>query len=349
MRWESQFFKDFYANNQKLTNMQLVIDENDFVHYVQSNGRVSETGSEGELSFITDKYMHAGEDKAEILPNAIVNTRYNIGEIITNDTVVWGNDKNKYSVGNTDMEKLIRHDKIVYVEPTINDAFVIPENDDPEVYVKYDQMGNFIRNGYGSNSIVKMDFNFAPKYKAFKGVDKYGLVIVEPENTRAYEIYAHEIFAHARHNQEGKNDANVHRIYYQIYRDSNGIHFAGEIPFSYNITKDTTVDTVFNDILKNQLENNNLTHIVDNGFNSKSRTADKEIIDMLKNKNSDYYRYFQLEIKEKLEQAKNNKKTTIELNLPFYKNYGINMEEKAAVQKENEVIRQHGMRDRGAY
>ena len=80
-----------------------------------------------------------------------------------------------------------------------------------------------------------------------------------------------------------------------------------------------------------------------------SRTADKEIIDMLKNKNSDYYRYFQLEIKEKLEQAKNNKKTTIELNLPFYKNYGINMEEKAAVQKENEVIRQHGMRDRGAY
>jgi len=349
MRWESQFFKDFYANNQKLTNMQLVIDENDFVHYVQSNGRVSETGSEGELSFITDKYMHAGEDKAEILPNAIVNTRYNIGEIITNDTVVWGNDKNKYSVGNTDMEKLIRHDKIVYVEPTINNAFVVPENGDPEVYVKYDQMGNFIRNGYGSNSIVKMDFNFAPKYKAFKGVDKYGLVIVEPENTRAYEIYAHEIFAHARHNQEGKNDANVHRIYYQIYRDSNGIHFAGEIPFSYNITKDTTVDTVFNDILKNQLENNNLTHVVDNGFNSESRTADKEIIDMLKNKNSDYYRYFQLEIKEKLEQAKNNKKTTIELNLPFYKNYGINMEEKAAVQKENEVIRQHGMRDRGAY
>lgn len=348
-RWDSKYFKDFIANNQKLTNMQLVIDENDFVHYVQSNGRISETGSEGELSFITDKYMHAGEDKAEILPNAIVNTRYNIGEIITNDTVVWGNDKNKYSVGNTDMEKLIRHDKIVYVEPTINDAFVIPENDDPEVYVKYDQMGNFIRNGYGSNSIVKMDFNYAPKYKAFKGVDKYGLVIVEPENTRAYEIYAHEIFAHARHNQEGKNDANVHRIYYQIYRDSNGIHFAGEIPFSYNITKDTTVDTVFNDILKNQLENNNLTHIVNNGFNSESRTADKEIIDMLKNKNSDYYRYFQLEIKEKLEQAKNNKKTTIELNLPFYKNYGINMEEKAAVQKENEVIRQHGMRDRGAY
>ena len=348
-RWDSKYFKDFIANNQKLTNMQLVIDENDFVHYVQSNGRISETGSEGELSFITDKYMHAGEDKAEILPNAIVNTRYNIGEVITNDTVVWGNDKNKYSVGNTDMEKLIRHDKIVYVEPTINDAFVIPENDDPEVYVKYDQMGNFIRNGYGSNSIVKMDFNFAPKYKAFKGVDKYGLVIVEPENTRAYEIYAHEIFAHARHNQEGKNDANVHRIYYQIYRDSNGIHFAGEIPFSYNITKDTTVDTVFNDILKNQLENNNLTHIVNNGFNSESRTADKEIIDMLKNKNSDYYRYFQLEIKEKLEQAKNNKKTTIELNLPFYKNYGINMEEKAAVQKENEVIRQHGMRDRGAY
>ena len=348
-RWDSKYFKDFIANNQKLTNMQLVIDENDFVHYVQSNGRISETGSEGELSFITDKYMHAGEDKAEILPNAIVNTRYNIGEIITNDTVVWGNDKNKYSVGNTDMEKLIRHDKIVYVEPTINNAFVVPENGDPEVYVKYDQMGNFIRNGYGSNSIVKMDFNFAPKYKAFKGVDKYGLVIVEPENTRAYEIYAHEIFAHARHNQEGKNDANVHRIYYQIYRDSNGIHFAGEIPFSYNITKDTTVDTVFNDILKNQLENNNLTHIVDNGFNSMSRTADKEIIDMLKNKNSDYYRYFQLEIKEKLEQAKNNKKTTIELNLPFYKNYGINMEEKAAVQKENEVIRQHGMRDRGAY
>ena len=41
MRWESQFFKDFYANTQKLTNRPLVIDEDDFVWYAGNDGKLS--------------------------------------------------------------------------------------------------------------------------------------------------------------------------------------------------------------------------------------------------------------------------------------------------------------------
>ncbi len=349
-RWDSEYFKDFIANNQKLTNMQLVIDENDFVHYIQSNGRVSTTGSKGELSFITDKYMYAGEDKAEILSNAVVNTRYNIGEVITNDTIVWGNDKNKYSVGNTDMEKLIRHDKIVYVEPIINNAYVYPENNNSEAYLRYDQNGNIIK-GKGANSIVKMDFDFSTQYNALKEIDKYGLKVVEPENTSSYEIYAHEVFAHARHNQEGENDKK--RIYYQVYRDNDGIHFAGEAQVNYILPQNTDIknlkaEEIYNDLL-DKLKNSKIIIPVYKNGQIRPQPADKEIIDELENKNSDYYKYFHLEIEEKLKKAKINGSSNFNLNIPFYKNTQINMEEKAAIEKESEIIKQHGMKERGAY
>ena len=58
-RWKSQRFRDFFANNQKLTNMQLVIDEDDFVHYIDSktkSGRLNNLFETiGDVSFVSGK------------------------------------------------------------------------------------------------------------------------------------------------------------------------------------------------------------------------------------------------------------------------------------------------------
>ena len=331
MRWESQFFKDFYANTQKLTNRPLVIDEDDFVWYAGNDGKLSssqivwEKGKvkspsakhsiTGKVAFINENYMYKGEDKAEILNSwngepEIKNSNE------TFDTKVW--DGKNYTSENNLIERVIKDQNTIFVRNTPENAYV------NSVSPKDAVIDNGIE-GKGSDSILGIDYHIDKykniSYKVYDGIDKKtGLIKVrdQDETFIPYVAYSHEL-NHGSHNQEGINE--VLTPHYQIYRDGNGIHFSGEIKFEVPILADS-LDDFYNKII-NGLKNKNFTA---NNKEGKIDTVHSEILKKLEDKNSDYYKFFRIELEEKMNKAKKNSQTTVNLNIPFF-DYPTNKEE----------------------
>ena len=331
MRWESQFFKDFYANTQKLTNRPLVIDEDDFVWYAGNDGKLSssqivwEKGKvkspsakhsiTGKVAFINENYMYKGEDKAEILNSwngepEIKNSNE------TFDTKVW--DGKNYTSENNLIERVIKDQNTIFVRNTPGNAYV------NSVSPKDAVIDNGIE-GKGSDSILGIDYHIDKykniSYKVYDGIDKKtGLIKVrdQDETFIPYVAYSHEL-NHGSHNQEGINE--VLTPHYQIYRDGNGIHFSGERKFEVPVLADS-LDDFYNKIINN-LKNKNFTAYNKEG---KIDTVHSEILKKLEDKNSDYYKFFRIELEEKMNKAKKNSQTTVNLNIPFF-DYPTNKEE----------------------
>ena len=327
MRWESQFFKDFYANTQKLTNRPLVIDEDDFVWYAGNDGKLSssqivwEKGKvkspsakhsiTGKVAFINENYMYKGEDKAAILDswNGEPEVK-NSNEIF--DTKVW-KGKN-YTSENNLIERVIKDQHTIFVRNTPGDAYVDPVSPNDA------KIKNGIE-GKGSDSILGIDYHIDAPYKVYDGIDKKtGLIKVRDQEEKAipYVVYGHEV-NHGSHNQEGINEALT--PHYQIYRDGNGIHFSGERKFEVSVSTDS-LDDFYNEII-NDLKNKNFTAYNKEG---KIDTVHSEILKKLEDKNSDYYKFFRIELEEKMNKAKKNSQTTVNLNIPFF-DYPTNKEE----------------------
>ena len=75
--------------------------------------------------------------------------------------------------------------------------------------------------------------------------------------------------------------------------------------------------------VENDLKNKNFTAYNKEG---KIDTVHSEILKKLEDKNSDYYKFFRIELEEKMNKAKKNSQTTVNLNIPFF-DYPTNKEE----------------------
>ena len=350
-RWKSQRFRDFFANNQKLTNMQLVIDEDDFVHYIDSktkSGRLNNLFETiGDVSFVSGKDIQV-EKVAVKIDNQIYQkeivkikddakpiSKFKDEQIINNPKEMFiGNTE--YKTGNNSIKEIIDSDKTIFYEPTIGNAQA-RVLDDNAFY-------NNGKKGSGADTRVEMDFNYTALYKVYGYTDKDGLINIASVTPYAsYQVYAHEALGHGAHNQKGENTGS--KEFYQVYRDQNKeIHFQGELTGFQVSIENLTPEKIFNNIISD-LKNQKIT-----ATDKKNNivTINPKILNELNNKNSEYYKYLYKEIEEKFREAKQNNNTIINLNLPFSTR---KLEEKNTVNLENEILKDQGKKDflRGVY
>ena len=350
-RWKSQRFRDFFANNQKLTNMQLVIDEDDFVHYIDSktkSGRLNNLFETiGDVSFVSGKDIQV-EKVAVKIDNQIYQkeivkikddakpiSKFKDEQIINNPKEMFiGNTE--YKTGNNSIKEIIDSDKTIFYEPTIENAQA-RALDNNAFY-------NNGKKGSGADTRVEMDFNYTALYKVYGYTDKDGLINIASVTPYAsYQVYAHEALGHGAHNQKGENTGS--KEFYQAYRDQNKeIHFQGELTGFQVSIENLTPEKIFNNIISD-LKNQKITAI---DKKNNIVTINPKILNELNNKNSEYYKYLYKEIEEKFREAKQNNNTIINLNLPFSTR---KLEEKNTVNLENEILKDQGKKNflRGVY
>ncbi|WP_374123995.1 hemagglutinin repeat-containing protein, partial [Leptotrichia hongkongensis] len=350
-RWKSQRFRDFFANNQKLTNMQLVIDEDDFVHYIDSktkSGRLNNLFETiGDVSFVSGKDIQVEKvavkignqiyqkEIVKIKDDAKPISKFKDEQIINNPKEMFiGNTE--YKTGNNSIKEIIDSDKTIFYEPTIGNAQA-RALDDNAFY-------NNGKKGSGADTRVEMDFNYTALYKVYGYTDKDGLINIASVTPYAsYQVYAHEALGHGAHNQKGENTGS--KEFYQVYRDQNKeIHFQGELTGFQVSIENLTPEKIFNNIISD-LKNQKITAI---DKKNNIVTINPKILNELNNKNSEYYKYLYKEIEEKFREAKQNNNTIINLNLPFSTR---KLEEKNTVNLENEILKDQGKKDflRGVY
>ena len=350
-RWKSQRFRDFFANNQKLTNMQLVIDEDDFVHYIDSktkSGRLNNLFETiGDVSFVSGKDIQV-EKVAVKIDNQIYQkeivkikddakpiSKFKDEQIINNPKEMFiGNTE--YKTGNNSIKEIIDSDKTIFYEPTIGNAQA-RALDNNAFY-------NNGKKGSGADTRVEMDFNYTALYKVYGHTDKDGLINIASVTPYAsYQVYAHEALGHGAHNQKGENTGS--KEFYQAYRNQNKeIHFQGELTGFQVSIENLTPEKIFNNIISD-LKNQKITAI---DKKNNIVTINPKILNELNNKNSEYYKYLYKEIEEKFREAKQNNNTIINLNLPFSTR---KLEEKNTVNLENEILKDQGKKNflRGVY
>ena len=350
-RWKSQRFRDFFANNQKLTNMQLVIDEDDFVHYIDSktkSGRLNNLFETiGDVSFVSGKDIQV-EKVAVKIDNQIYQkeivkikddakpiSKFKDEQIINNPKEMFiGNTE--YKTGNNSIKEIIDSDKTIFYEPTIGNAQA-RALDNNAFY-------NNGKKGSGADTRVEMDFNYTALYKVYGYTDKDGLINIASVTPYAsYQVYAHEALGHGAHNQKGENTGS--KEFYQAYRDQNKeIHFQGELTGFQVSIENLTPEKIFNNIISD-LKNQKITAI---DKKNNIVTINPKILNELNNKNSEYYKYLYKKIEEKFREAKQNNNTIINLNLPFSTR---KLEEKNTVNLENEILKDQGKKNflRGVY
>ena len=247
MRWQSQFFKDFYANSQRLTNRRLVVDEDDFVWYAGKDGKLStrqttwrkdELGKRDQLSSenpIKGVVSYVDEKKIQGKPGE----KITIGAINNEDIVTKGRDDmfnnevwvgKDYKNGNILMEYIIDDEHTVAVKPGQSPS-VTPKYDEKDknsyvhAYLKSDGTP-----GKGSDSIVNMNFDYEREGMIVENYDAdkiENLTRIKNKKVKpgSLFIYGHEL-THALHNQMGINEQN--HVYYE-YLDSKGEkHRTGE-------------------------------------------------------------------------------------------------------------------------
>ena len=266
-RWKSQRFRDFFANNQKLTNMQLVIDEDDFVHYIDSktkSGRLNNLFETiGDVSFVSGKDIQV-EKVAVKIDNQIYQkeivkikddakpiSKFKDEQIINNPKEMFiGNTE--YKTGNNSIKEIIDSDKTIFYEPTIGNAQA-RALDNNAFY-------NNGKKGSGADTRVEMDFNYTALYKVYGYTDKDGLINIASVTPYAsYQVYAHEALGHGAHNQKGENTGS--KEFYQVYRDQNKeIHFQGELTGFQVSIENLTPEKIFNNIISD-LKNQKITAI----------------------------------------------------------------------------------------
>ncbi|WP_304181221.1 hypothetical protein [Leptotrichia trevisanii] len=318
MRWESKFFRDFNANNQKLTNMKLVVDEDDFVHYVDKNGTLFNPDEvRGKVAFIDEKFMNKDkESKAEIYKNE--KGEYEIIEkykedIITDKIKVW--ETENYENGNKLMKGVIDNEYTIKVRPNTSNTgspgSIIPLSRDREAYLKSDGSP-----GKGSDSIMYMNFDRTVDYIVDDGI-KNNLTKIKnrKETLNSFMIYGHEM-NHGYHNQKGINDQ---RFAYYFYLDSKGNkHVTGEekeyIELKHKNGNIKTEAEIFDESL-NLIKMNEYME----GQKRKLSPNENPYTQMLKelnNENSEIFRHFKEEIRIKTEMAKKNNSRSVNLNIP---------------------------------
>lgn len=247
MRWQSQFFKDFYANNQRLTNRRLVVDEDDFVWYAGKDGKLStrqttwrkdELGKRDQLSSenpIKGVVSYVDEKKIQ----GKLGEKITIGAINNEDIVTKGRDDmfnsevwagKDYKTGNALMEYIIDDEHTVTVKPDHKPG-AVPKYDDKDRYAyTHAYLKSDGTPGKGLDSVVSMNFSYENAEIIVESHDAdriEGLTRIKKEKVKPGSLftYGHELI-HALHNQMGINEQKL--VYYE-YLDSEGKkHRTGE-------------------------------------------------------------------------------------------------------------------------
>ena len=298
-RWESKFFKDFYANTQKLTNRPLVIDEDDFVWYVGDKGYLSPNSTSGNVSFVSERYMNSNENE-----NAKIFDGYEkdgfftkrADEKITDDTVVWGNDKNKYHYGNILVETIIDDDEVITVIPGKSPSFSPKTNN---LFMDYN---------YKAEYLVK-DSNFQGKLEKIKA---------HKEILPNYITYAHEL-VHSYHALKGTLDYDMKHYFFLDSNNKKHISGEGKLEnfeiYNHDENRYYTAEEMYQNLMNN---NDYLTGINDPENSIKYDTLGT--YNEMKDNNSEVYKFFIETAKQKLDEAKkNNSKKNVNINVPFLK------------------------------
>ena len=335
-RWESKFFKDFYANTQKLTNRPLVIDEDDFVWYVGNEGYLSQNEASGNVSFISEKYMNSNENE-----NAKIFDGYEkdgfftkrTDEKITDDTIVWGNDKDKYKTGNALITEIINSKKTVIVEPSEkkNSPITKPEN----------KINAF--NGNGTDATIKMDFELQKEYLISGGIDeKKGLEkVIGKGNYLNYTAYGHEL-SHGLRAQKGNA---IEGTSYYTYLDMNGKQQITGVVYDeeFNIDENITGEKIYQEIINNTNYTSELPNSLFLEFSNKNSTIYKDYISSLD---------------EQIKEAKTKNIPKIKVYVPFpwkteeFRTVGNplkNVPSDKTIPTENDIRKEHGLPLRGPY
>ena len=238
MRWQSQFFKDFYANNQRLTNRRLVVDEDDFVWYAGKDGKLStrqttwrkdELGKRDQLSSenpIKGVVSYVDEKKIQ----GKLGEKITIGAINNEDIVTKGRDDKfnnevwagkDYKTGNALMEYIIDDEHTVTVKP----GYKPETTSEGSARLKSDGTP-----GKGFDSVVSMNFRYESDGITVESHDAdriEGLTRIKKEKVKPGSLftYGHELI-HALHNQMGINEQN--RVYYEYLDSTREKHRTGD-------------------------------------------------------------------------------------------------------------------------
>ena len=343
MRWESEFFKDYIANTQRLTNRRIVVDEDDNLWFVNKDGKLdpelltqsdkSEIIPKGKISFITENYIEEKGKKTRIKdsfqPENVIQKDKN--EIITENPIVWKN-KN-LSKGNELIESVIKSKKL-------NTVLNI-ENSEGIGVIPYDQ--DNAQNFEGSDTFLLISFdNSKNLYKALEKYDETGVPVVRQEESFSYQTLAHEK-DHVKKMQNGMDKSNI--PVYEIYRDSSSeLHFSGEITKNISIQNQTP-----SKIVDNVIEELNKVYEEQKGKNEKNDKIIGQTLNELNNKKSNLYKYFSKGVEEKYKNAQKSKESFININVPFFNE--MNMSEKEAIETETKVLHEQGIKfkDRVVY
>jgi len=336
MRWESEFFKDYIANTQRLTNRRIVIDEDDNLWFVNKDGKLdpelltqsdeSEIIPKGKVSFITENYIEEKGKKTRIKdsfqPENVIQKDKN--EIITENPIVWKN-KN-LPKGNELIESIIKSKKLNTVLNVENskDIGVLPYDKDN------------VQNFEGSDTFLLISFdNSKNLYKALEKYDETGVPVVRQEESFSYQTLAHEK-DHVKKMQNGTDKSNI--PVYEIYRDSSSeLHFSGEITKNISIQNQTP-----SKIVDNVIKELNEEYEKQKGQNKKNDEIIEKTLNELNNKKSKLYKYFSKGIEEKYRNAQKSKESFININVPFFNK--MNMAEKEAIETETKVLHEQGIK-----
>ena len=325
MRWQSQFFKDFYANNQRLTNRRLVVDEDDFVWYAGKDGKLStrqttwrkdELGKRDQLSSenpIKGVVSYVDEKKIQGKPGE----KITIGVINNEDIVTKGRNEmfnevwagKDYKNGNALMEYIIDDEHIVTVKPKedISSPTTGVDSEKGHGYLNSDGTP-----GKGSGSTIHINFNYKENGMIVEDYNFSNMNLTkvgkEKIKTGSLFIYGHEL-VHALHNQMGINEQ---RYTYYFYLDSKGHkHMTGEIRESFPLRNEhkevKTKEEVFMEVIQ-KIENMKMT-------NRNNTRRYNLILEELNKKDSEIYKHLMEEIQLKLDIAKKENQN-IRLNIP---------------------------------
>ena len=339
MRWESQFFKDYIANTQKSTNRLIVIDEDDFIWFVNKDGKLdpefqiqdneSEIIPKGKISFITEKYIEEKDNKIRIKdsfqPENVI--QKDKSEIITENPIVW-KTKN-LQTGNEIIESIIKSKKV-------NTVFHV--EDPNKIGVLPSEIKN-IQNFEGSDTFLLMSFdNSKITYNALERYDETKIPIVKQEKSLSYQILLHER-DHVKKMQDGTDKGNI--PVYEIYRDSSGeLHFSGEKNIENISIQNQTPSKIVNSVIEKLYEK----YEEEKGQDKRNDEIIENTLNELKNKKTELYKYFYIEVEEKYKKAQKSKKSFINVNAPFSNT--MNMSEKEAIETETKGLHEQGIKSK---
>lgn len=128
---------------------------------------------------------------------------------------------------------------------------------------------------------------------------------------------------------------------YEIYRDSSGeLHFSGEKNIENISIQNQTPSKIVNSVIEKLYEE----YEEKKGQDKRNDEIIENTLNELKNKKTELYKYFYIEVEEKYKKAQKSKKSFINVNAPFSNT--MNMSEKEAIETETKGLHEQGIKSK---